>query len=147
MKQGGGRAKGAAFERQMAGLIEAETGVRLRRNLTQYQERGLCDLVPVEECAWPWSIECKRYAEARPGMVDAWYRQACEAAQAMGQIPALIYKSDRRPIMVRVPLVAFIMMSGADGACSWKRCADVSFEDFCYVTRELMADGMGGESV
>ena len=147
MKQGGGRAKGAAFEREVAALIEAETGVRLRRNLTQYQERGLCDLVPAEDCAWAWAIECKRYAEARPGMVDAWYRQACEAAQAMGKIPALIYKGDRRPILVRVPLTAFIMMGGGEGACSWRRCADVSFDDFCYVTRELLAGKMGGESV
>lgn len=147
MKQGGGRAKGAAFERAVAGLIEAETGVRLRRNLTQYQERGLCDLVPTGECAWPWSIECKRYAEARPGMVNAWYRQACDAAQAMGQLPALIYKGDRLPIMVRVPLVAIVTMGGRDGACPWQRCADVSFDDFCYVTRELLAGEMGGKSV
>ena len=78
-------------------------------------------------------------------MIEAWYRQACEAAQAMGQLPALIYKSDRRPIMVRVPLVALVIMGGADGACScsWKRCADVSFDDFCYVTRELLAVEMG----
>jgi hypothetical protein len=80
-------------------------------------------------------------------MVDAWYRQACDAAQAMGQLPALIYKSDRRPILVRVPIVALIMMGGDEGACAWKRCADVTFEDFCYVTRDLLAGEMGGESV
>jgi Holliday junction resolvase len=147
MKQGGGRAKGAAFEREIARLIEAETGVRLRRNLTQYQQRGLCDLVPADDCAWPWAVECKRYAEARPGMAEAWYRQACDAAQAMRRLPALIYKSDRRPITVRVPLVALIIMGGAGVACPWKRCADVNFYDFCYITRELLAVEMGGGSV
>ena len=44
MRAGGGRAKGAAFEREVCKLIELATGRKLRRRLSQYQEKDLSDL-------------------------------------------------------------------------------------------------------
>ena len=74
MKQGGGRQKGAAFERDIARQLDAELGIAFRRDLIQYQERGRGDLVRVDGEPFPFVIECKRYAKGpiRP----EWWRQA-----------------------------------------------------------------------
>jgi hypothetical protein len=67
MRAGGGRAKGAAFEREIAKLIELATGRKLRRRLSQYQEKDLSDLEPADGKPFPFLIyrcgcPCRRWS-------------------------------------------------------------------------------------
>ena len=97
------RNKGAQFERDIAKILNEffiEEGIdyQTKRNLDQYQQKDQCDL----EMPY-FAIECKFYKEGdllRP----AWWEQVCKASD--GKIPALIYKFNRRPIRVCVPLSA-----------------------------------------
>jgi|TARA_Y100000289_G_scaffold64949_1_gene77657 Holliday junction resolvase len=97
------RTKGATFERQIVNSLnhffyENGLGVRCKRNLEQYQAKEQCDIdIPFH------AIECKSYKEGnwyRP----EWWRQVVKSAN--GRIPALVYKFNRTPVKVCVPLAA-----------------------------------------
>ena len=95
------RNKGASFEREVGNLLTENLGLKnnIRRILEQTREKHLPDLM-----LGRWYIECKRYGSgAEP--LEAWWRQVLDATNEQG-IPALVYKFDRRPIKVRVPLGA-----------------------------------------
>ena len=51
--------------------------------------------------------------------------------QAKGKMPCVIFKFDRKPIRVAIPLGA--IFDDTDG-----HIAEVSLEAFCYITREMM---------
>ena len=123
-----GRAKGAGFERDVAKLLHAELGISFKRNLEQYRA-GLHDDLTPDDPAFPWSIECKRYAGGAFSM--SWWEQSVAAAQAQNKLPCVIYKFDRKPIRVAIPLGC--LMDDSDG-----HIVDVSFEAFIYITREMM---------
>ena len=95
------RNKGASFERDIAKklnalLSEHNIDYVCKRNLEQYQERDKGDLtIPLHV------IECKRYKEGS-WYKDAWWSQVEKSAE--DQIPVLIYKFDRQPIRVVVPI-------------------------------------------
>lgn len=137
MRPGGGRAKGASFEREVAGLLFDELGIKFKRDIEQYRQSGLGDLIPCDG-GFPFSIECKRYADGYLAR-DEWWEQACAAAMAAGLLPSLIYKFDRRPIVCRIPVQAFVVLGGGDGKYEWSEAADVTFAVYCMVSRELMA--------
>ena len=143
MKQGGGRQKGAAFERDIARELDAELGIAFRRDLIQYQERGRGDLVRADGEPFPFVIECKRYAKGpiRP----EWWRQACDAARIAGAMPALVCRFDRGPVIVRIPFAAFVRMAEGCGAYAWDHFAEVTFGAFCMVAREILAVESKGE--
>lgn len=146
MKQGGGRQKGAAFERDIARQLDAELGIAFRRDLIQYQERGRGDLVRVDGEPFPFVIECKRYAKGpiRP----EWWRQACDAARPAGAMPALVCRFDRGPVIVRIPFAAFVRMAEGSGEYAWDHFAEVTFGAFCMVAREVLAvESKGGMRV
>ena len=124
-----GRAKGAGFERDVAKLLHAELGISFKRNLEQYRAGFHDDLTP-DDPAFPWSIECKRYAGG--AFSTSWWEQSVAAAQAQSKLPCVIYKFDRKPIRVAIPLGC--LMDDSDG-----HIVDVSFEAFIYITREMMA--------
>lgn len=91
------RNKGATFEREVCSWIHEEFGIKVRRNLTQYQEADLADIeLP------PFVIECKRYGVGN-WHKPAWWDQVCKAADDKG-IPLLIYRFDRQPIRMVFPL-------------------------------------------
>ena len=95
------RNKGASFEREIGNLLTEDLGLKnnIRRILEQTREKHLPDLM-----LGRWYIECKRYGSgAEP--LEAWWQQVLDATSEQG-IPALVYKFDRRPIKVRVPLGA-----------------------------------------
>ena len=97
------RNKGASFEREVVNILNQffqDNGLdySCKRNLDQYQEAGQCD-VPIPFHA----VECKSYKEGTWIKSD-WWRQVCESAK--GDIPVLIYKFNRVPIRVCVPLYA-----------------------------------------
>ena len=95
------RNKGASFEREVANLLTKDLGLKknIRRILEQTREKHLPDLM-----IGRWYLECKRYGSgAEP--LEAWWQQVLDATKEKG-IPALVYKFDRRPIKVRVPIGA-----------------------------------------
>ena len=97
------RNKGAQFERdvdKMLNQIFQYQGIdyQTKRNLDQYQQKDLLDLdIPFH------AVECKSYKEGS-WLKAAWWDQVCSASN--GKIPVLIYKFNRRPIRVCVPLHA-----------------------------------------
>lgn len=137
MKPGGGRMKGATFEREVAGLLFDELGIKFKREIEQYRQADLGDLVPCDG-TFPFTIECKRYADGYLAK-DAWWDQACAAAKAANLIPSLVYRFDRRPIVCRIPIQAFVLMSGSELDYGWIETADVTFSAYCMVSRELLA--------
>ena len=137
MKPGGGRMKGAAFEREVAGLLFDELGIKFKREIEQYRQSDLGDLVPCDG-TFPFTIECKRYADGYLAK-DAWWDQACAAAHAANLIPSLIYRFVRRPIVCRVPIAAFIAMSGGKDDYGWQYTADVTFAAYCMIAREMIS--------
>lgn len=97
------RTKGASFERQVVKILndffaDNDLNYTCKRNLDQYQEAGQCD-VPIPYHA----VECKAYKEGT-WLKAEWWRQVCDSAK--DDIPVLIYKFNRVPIRVCVPLHA-----------------------------------------
>ena len=119
-----GRNKGSNFERAIAADLHAELGIGFKRNLEQTREAGHADLIP-DDPAFPFALELKRYAHGPISGTDKWWKQVTTAAARMNKRPALIYKYDRQPIR------CVVEMQGI-------RC-NISFEDFCYLTREIMS--------
>lgn len=97
------RNKGAQFERDVANILngffsENNIDFKTKRNLDQYQQKELCDLdIPFH------AVECKFYKEGE-WLKSAWWDQVCSASY--GKIPVLIFKFNRRPIRVCIPLHA-----------------------------------------
>ena len=95
------RNKGASIEREVANLLNSDLGLSnsIKRILEQTREKHLPDLI-----LGKWYIECKRYGDgAEP--LEAWWQQVLESSKDKG-IPALVYKFNRRPIKVKIPLGA-----------------------------------------
>ena len=122
------RNKGASFEREVANLLTNDLNLtnNIRRILEQTREKHLPDLM-----LGRWYLECKRYGSgAEP--LDAWWKQVLEATKNKG-IPALVYKFDRRPIKVRVPLhtVNDNLKKDFNNTC------DISLESFIILLKSL----------
>ena len=108
------RSKGATFERAVCKIIFDELGVEVRRNLSQYQERDLGDIM-----LDPFMIEAKRYASGN-WFQKPWWEQAKTAAAKQNMIPVLIWKYDRQPIRVTLPMYAVNSEWATDsGQYSW----------------------------
>ena len=135
------RQKGAAFEREIARELYLHTGISFTRNLDQYQTSGLGDLTP-DNPAWPFLIECKRYATGTACKPE-WRKQAISAAAKAGLLPAVIYRYDRRDVVASVPFTAFDHMLTDDppplADCDYIRWADITLDGFVYLAREIMA--------
>ena len=125
------RNKGASFEREVANLLTNDLNLtnNIRRILEQTREKHLPDLM-----LGRWYLECKRYGSgAEP--LDAWWKQVLEATK-IKVIPALVYKFDRRPIKVRVPLGAINPSLHLDSPFT----ADLLWDDFIFLLKELYAN-------
>ena len=122
------RNKGASFEREIGNLLTADLGLKnsLRRILEQTREKHLPDLIMGR-----WYIECKRYGSgAEP--LEAWWQQVLDATSEEG-IPVLVYKFDRRPIKVRVPLGAINPELNINAPYK----ADLLWEDFIFLLKNF----------
>jgi len=130
-----GRQKGAAFERLTCKLLTDELGesFKFRRDLEQYREGQHSDII-CDDPNFPFAIECKRYAsgEVRP----EWWSQAIEAAERAEKEPALVYKFDRRPIMVRLHIASLSSVWEMDHDL-W---CHVTWDNFIYLCREKLSD-------
>ena len=132
------RNKGAAFERQIAKELFLLTGIAFKRNLDQYQSKGLDDL-RADDPAWPFAMELKRVAEGvtcRTG----WKAQAQIAAVAAGKMPAVVFRFDRQETRVAVQWVALAKAYGPPvGPDEW---VEMTLEGLAFLAREIMADGL-----
>ena len=122
------RNKGASFERMIANSLSEELGlaVKLKRILEQTREKHLPDLIFGD-----WHLECKRYASGKEP-ATAWWEQVVEASKDKGT-PTLIYKFDRQPIKVRLPLHAVNNYLPVNNFI----ICDLFFEDFIYLIKVL----------
>jgi Holliday junction resolvase len=140
------RNKGLNFERRVISDLREIMGDMvipqdLRRNLSQYQDVDLCD-IELE----PFAIECKRYAKGSWYQKD-WIEQVNRAAARLNMIPVLIWKYDRLPIRVTMPIYAVNSewAVGQSDQYSWptegNAMLPVTFttlEDACSVMREWL---------
>ena len=140
-----GRNKGAAFEREIAKMLHDELGIGFKRNLEQYQMKNLADLTPSDP-KFPFLLELKRYKDS---VSPAWWDQIVTAARCPTNtndcMPCLIWKLDRQPINVRVPIEALVRLGrpvNLDVAemYDWRYTTTLDWDTFMMVCRELMAD-------
>lgn len=130
------RNKGSTFERQIAAQLFGLTGVSFKRDLEQYRAADHGDLIP-DDPAWPFVLECKRYASGT-SCKPAWRDQATKAAASVQRFPAVIYKFDRRDVWVSVPVAAIAAaFDRKEDACTeW---AEITLEGLAYIAAEIMA--------
>tara|TARA_A100001035_G_scaffold136213_1_gene107243 strand:+ start:2112 stop:2504 length:393 start_codon:yes stop_codon:yes gene_type:complete len=126
------RNKGLRFELQIASLLDDELGIKLHRNLEQTRTADHGDLISSDP-GWPFCIECKRYAKGYLPK-DEWWEQVCTASDLVRKIPILVYKFDRLPIRVRVP-IAFVQL---EKTYDKRYVADLDLPTFCYLAREIL---------
>ena len=125
------RNKGASFERMIATSLSEELGlnVKLKRILEQTREKYLPDLIFGD-----WYLECKRYASGKEP-ATAWWQQVIDASKDRG-IPTLIYKFDRQPIKVRIPLHSVNNNLPVNNLIT----CDLNWNDFIYLIKSLYPD-------
>lgn len=129
------RNKGSAFERQIAKELLLLTGITFRRDLEQYRAADHGDLIP-DDPAWPFSVECKRYASGT-GCRAGWKAQAIAAAEEAGKWPCVVYRYDRQDTRVAVPWGAVAAAYGSQRAVGeW---VETSLDGLAYLAREIMA--------
>jgi len=128
------RNKGANFEREVINLIKARfpelaKKVDIKRNLDQYQRKDQSDIEFLEFC-----IECKRYSFVTDGMYkDEWWQQVRRATRDE-LTPILIFKYDRNPIRVALPL----FMCNPDWEKDFHKILVTNFEEFCEILEQYM---------
>jgi hypothetical protein len=97
------RTRGATYEREVAAKIHDVLGVKLKRNLQQYQEKGLGDLI-----LGKFIIECKR---RRKIAVYEFIEQA-EAACKPGEVPVVIMRADGKESLALMYLDELLPLLG-----------------------------------
>lgn len=124
------RNKGANYERQVAQELFLQLGITFRRDLDQYRYGGHSDLIP-DNPHFPFCLELKRYADGPIGGRPDWWAQVDISAEREGKWPCLIYKYDRKPDRVVIPLAS--ILDGGEGE------VETDLQTFCFIVRELMA--------
>ncbi len=145
------RVKGASAEREFAGLIHGELGVRLVRNLEQSRAGGY-DLIPEPDATGPvagWlahhAIEVKRYARATPALLRGWWVQAEAQGERCGLIPVLAYRGDRASWRIVLPLSEL-----ARELPRWQGIeysVELSVPAFCALARERSNEACSAQMV
>lgn len=136
------RRKGATFERAVVSRINdffESRGIEFncRRNLEQYQEKNLTDIdIPFH------AIECKHYKDGWAYKPE-WWEQAVESAGT--KIPVLIFRYNRKPIQVCIPMYAINPEWDADPRLTCVISLDHWFEVLtrnwdCYVRSSYPRD-------
>ena len=128
------RNKGKGFEYEVIQLHYDELGIKLKRDIEQYRTQDHGDLIS-EEVDFPFAIECKR---RRKGFLpdEKWWVQACTAANMCRKIPILIYRFDRLPVRVRVPMSILNKVETAER--DWRYVTDMDFDTYAMIAREML---------
>ncbi len=141
-----GRRKGASAEREFAGLIHENLGVRLIRRLDQARGGGH-DLEPAPGQSGPaadtlagLAIECKRYQAITPAVMVGFWGQTARQAAAAGLTPCLAYRANRTPWRVVVPL-AWLSPDTAGHPADLDYTATLPLPAFCMAVREYPPGG------
>ena len=99
------KAKGTTFETAMVKLLTQELGMEFKRmplsGAISYLKSDLW--VPSDTAAWPFSTECKSYAEiewnnlltAKSTELHEFWRQVLKDAETMKKKPLLLFKWNR----------------------------------------------------
>jgi Holliday junction resolvase len=96
----GKRNKGAAGERELAGILKDQLGFEVKRNLGQARDGA--DDITIQK----FRIEVKRQERLQ---VDKWSEQV-ESCSKSGEIPILAYRRNGQPWRVCLRLDDFIPM-------------------------------------
>lgn len=135
------RTKGAAAEREFAGLIHDHLGIKLIRNLEQTRSGGH-DLIihpdeqgVVVEGLDKFALEIKRYAQATPALIKGWWGQAQEQAEDINKQPALAYRANQRDWIVMIPMHAVNKTLPMSHELEYT--ASFTIHGFCSIIREL----------
>lgn len=145
------RTKGSAYERDVRKRLFLELGLEFERVLAQWREAELPDLV-CDDDAFPFVIECKRYKQGSTFANPKHWDQICRAATKAGKMPALVYKFDRLPERWRIPIDALAQLAKYEAAqdffeaYDWRYACEMTFDEFCMVTRELMCNEDSGRN-
>lgn len=123
------RDKGANFEREIARKIYDELGIKVDRNLSQYQKTGLSDLYGLDG----WSIECKRRKKMTDADITTFWGETCMQAKKEKAKPVLIYKEDYK----RTRCVMRLCDLG-DNYENFYAPVSMLFITWCEVVRETM---------
>ena len=125
------RAKGANFEREIGNLLVQDLGLKnpVKRILEQTRTKELPDLMMGR-----WCIECKRYGDGSEPS-EEWWNQVLIASSNDDQIPALVYKFNRKPLKVRI-LASCINKDIRNNDIT----VDLSWQDFISIIKELFSE-------
>jgi Holliday junction resolvase len=96
----GKRNKGAAGERELAGILKDQLGFEVKRNLGQARDGA--DDITIQK----FRIEVKRQERLQ---VDKWSEQV-ESCSKSGEIPILAYRRNGQPWRICLKLDDFIPM-------------------------------------
>ena len=122
--------KGAAAERELAGLLREHLGIDIRRKLGAARDGGH-DLSGL-----PVALEVKRCETLR---LPAWWAQAWEQGVKANLPPALAYRRSRQPWRFRVPLAPLMGLPWT----TWpaiEMTADVEIKAFAALVRYWMPE-------
>ena len=97
------RQRGATYEREVSNQIFEMLGVRIKRNLKQYQEKDEGDLI-----LGNFLIECKR---RRAIAVYEWMEQADKAC-APWETPVVVFRADGKKSMAMMHLPDLLKLLG-----------------------------------
>ena len=122
------RNKGANGEREFFRLVHEELGIKLKRNLSQYQESGEGDAQLAD-----FHIEVKRGKRYE----SRWWAQACEETP-MGMSTALCYRLDRAKWRVKLAGPDFINDISHEDRLRPAYSIDMSAEAFFAIVRERL---------
>ena len=97
------RQRGASYEREVANAIFDQLGIRIRRNLKQYQVSDEGDLI-----LGKYLIECKR--RRKIAVYD--FMEQAEKACEIGQIPLVIMREDGNKSLAMLRLSDLLTLLG-----------------------------------
>ena len=137
------RAKGASAEREVAAILFDKLGLTFKRDLEQYRQKDLGDLICDEP--FPFVIEVKRYktgCAAQP----AWWDQVCKAATAANKQPLLVYKYNHQKWRWRMPAQVLIDLGHSHGSekmredavLDWGYAVEVDTDTAATIIREIL---------
>ena len=130
------RRKGADGERELAAILFGELGMTFKRDLRQYQQSALGDLV-CDDPDFPFTIECKRYAKGWT-CKPSWEVQAFEAAKVASKHPCVAYRFNGQQWRFRIWMDAVgSAFASPPVAGGW---IETDAHGFAWIAREIMAD-------
>jgi hypothetical protein len=124
------RSKGARAELNVVQMLKENLGDivdcdSIKRNLEQYQKKDCTDIILGEIFA----VECKHYKSGNWYKED-WWLQAQVSAKLLNMIPVLVWRYDRQPFKVTLPIYAVNREFALDYAAFFFGTTNDNLHDF-----------------